>query len=174
MVELHPFIQHYETYTGPAGGSADATCDPVGTIGNPAGAWNAFTGNSGGFQPWKVDLSAYAGKQVEVSITYISDVGRAGPRRVRRRREGDRRRRGRSTPPRSRTVSAAGASRVRPTAARGNGNDWIQTASVGYVDGPGVATKHTVYWGFGLEGVTGADTRATLVKDALAQLGVSG
>ena len=38
MVEVHPFLQHYETYTGPAGGSADATCDPVGTVGNPVGA----------------------------------------------------------------------------------------------------------------------------------------
>ena len=36
-----------------------------------------------------------------------------------------------------------------------------------------MATKQSVYWGFGLEGVTGADTRATLVKDALAQMGVS-
>ena len=34
------------------------------------GAWNAATGNSGGFQDWNVDLSAFAGKQVEVSITY--------------------------------------------------------------------------------------------------------
>jgi len=44
---------------------------------------------------------------------------------------------------------------------------------VGYVDGPGVATDDTIYWGFGLEGVTGADTRATLVKDALTYLGAA-
>jgi hypothetical protein len=58
-----------------------------------------------------------------------------------------------------------------PEGSGGNANDWIASTSVGYVDGPGVATKDTIYWGFGLEGVTGADTRATLVKDALAALG---
>jgi hypothetical protein len=53
----------------------------------------------------------------------------------------------------------------------GNADDWIQSASVGYVDGPGVATKDTLYWGFGLEGVDGAGHRATLLKDALTYLG---
>ena len=74
MIELHPFVGHYETYNGPPGGAADATCDPTGTT----GSWNAATGNSGGFQDWSIDLSAYAGKQVEVSITYISDPGVQG------------------------------------------------------------------------------------------------
>ena len=50
-------------------GGGDEDCTPTGTT----GAWNAATGNSGGFQDWKVDLSAYAGKQVEVSITYVQD-----------------------------------------------------------------------------------------------------
>ena len=40
--------------------------------------WNAATGNSGGFQDWEVDLTAFAGKQVEVSITYAQDFGTAG------------------------------------------------------------------------------------------------
>ena len=43
--------------------------------------------------------------------------------------------------------------------------------AVGYVDGPGVATKDTLYWGFGLEGVTDAAKRAQLIKDAMAYLG---
>jgi hypothetical protein len=55
-----------------------------------------------------------------------------------------------------------------------NSNDWFRTASVGFVDGPGVATDHSLYWGFGLEGVAGAATRAQLVKDAMARFGVSG
>jgi hypothetical protein len=33
-----------------------------------------MTGNSGGWQPIAVDLSAYAGQQVEVSISYVTDV----------------------------------------------------------------------------------------------------
>ena len=32
-------------------------------------------------------------------------------------------------------------------------NDWQRSKSVGYVDGPGVATPTPLYWGFGLEGV---------------------
>jgi hypothetical protein len=35
-----------------------------------------------------------------------------------------------------------------------------------------VATDHSLYWGFGLEGVTGRSTRAQLMKDAMARFGV--
>jgi hypothetical protein len=42
------------------------------------GRWNSFTGNSGGWDQVAFDLSAYAGKQVEVSITYVSDPGTGG------------------------------------------------------------------------------------------------
>ena len=35
--------------------------------------WNAATGRSNGWEQWSIDLAAYAGKQVEVSITYVSD-----------------------------------------------------------------------------------------------------
>ena len=37
------------------------------------GEWNGATGNSGGYQTWDVDLSAYAGQQVEISISYVQD-----------------------------------------------------------------------------------------------------
>ena len=42
-----------------------------------------------------------------------------------------------------------------------------------FIDGPGVSTDHSLYLGFGLEGVTGADNRAQLMKDAMASFGVS-
>jgi Immune inhibitor A peptidase M6 len=42
------------------------------------GRWNSFTGNSGGWDQVAFDLSAYAGKQVEVSIAYVSDPGTGG------------------------------------------------------------------------------------------------
>ena len=35
--------------------------------------WNSFTGNSDGWRQVAFDLSAYAGKQVEISIAYVSD-----------------------------------------------------------------------------------------------------
>ena len=37
------------------------------------GAWNAASGNSAGWQQWSVNLSAYAGTTVELSIAYASD-----------------------------------------------------------------------------------------------------
>ncbi len=166
MVELHPFVTHYETYNGPPGGSADATCDPTGTT----GAWNAATGNSAGFQDWKVDLSAYKGKDVEVSITYITDPATHGL--------------GAFVDDATFSVDAAVADFAgfetgldgwtvpgAPEGSPGNSDDWEQTASVGYVDGPGVRTDRSLYWGFGLEGVTGAAARAQLVHNALAYLG---
>jgi murein tripeptide amidase MpaA len=65
---LHPFLTHYQTKTGPE------SCDPTGTTGQ----WNAATASSGGWVPWSVDLAAYAGKQVEVSITVATDPASLG------------------------------------------------------------------------------------------------
>jgi Peptidase family M1 domain/Peptidase M1 N-terminal domain len=59
---IHPFLTHYQTDNG------DGTCTPTGTT----GVWWAATGASGPEQ-WNLDLAAYAGKQVEVSISYASD-----------------------------------------------------------------------------------------------------
>lgn len=63
---MHPWLRHYLTGGNP--------CTNTGT----SGAWNAFTGNSGGWVPTAFDLSAYAGKQIEVSIAYVSDPGSGG------------------------------------------------------------------------------------------------
>ncbi len=164
----HPFLTHYLTYTAPPAPGESASCEPTGTT----GAWHAATGNSGGQQQWSVDLTAYAGKQVELSITYLSDPGIQGL----------------GVFVDDVKVSADGATLTEtsfedglggwdvpgaPEGSTGNANDWIQTESVGYVEGPGVATADTLYWGFGLEGVTGASTRGTLVKDALRYLGAA-
>jgi murein tripeptide amidase MpaA len=65
--ELHPFLEHYQTLNG------DGTCSPQGTTGN--GTWNAASGSSGGWEQWSIDLDAYAGKTVEISVAYISDWG---------------------------------------------------------------------------------------------------
>jgi hypothetical protein len=75
---LHPFLDHYQTQ------DSQTTCSPSGTT----GAWWASSGNSGGWQEWKVDLGAFAGQQVEISISYASDWADAGARRVRRRHHG--------------------------------------------------------------------------------------
>ncbi|KRE29605.1 M1 family aminopeptidase [Agromyces sp. Soil535] len=59
---LHPFLRHYQSQG--AGG-----CVPAGTTGE----WWAASGASSGYEQWAVDLSAYAGTDVEVSISYASD-----------------------------------------------------------------------------------------------------
>ena len=64
--ELHPQLDHYQTLDEAAG-----TCSPTGTT----GTWNASSGNSAGWQEWSVDLGAWQGGSVEVSITYASDWG---------------------------------------------------------------------------------------------------
>jgi hypothetical protein len=66
-IGLHPFLAHYQTDNG------DGTCSPTGTTATP-GTWSAATGSSDGqVESWKVDLSAYAGKSVELAIAYVSD-----------------------------------------------------------------------------------------------------
>ena len=59
---LHPFLRHYQAQAG--GG-----CVPAGSTGE----WWAASGASNGYEQWAVDLSAYAGSDVEVSISYASD-----------------------------------------------------------------------------------------------------
>jgi hypothetical protein len=66
LLDEHPFLLHYLTPGDP--------CTNRGTT----GAWNAMTGSSDGWQDTAFDLSAYAGKQVEVSISYVTDPATGG------------------------------------------------------------------------------------------------
>ena len=61
---LHPILTNYQTDNG------DGTCSSTGSSG---GTWSAASGASDGFEQWTVDLTPYAGTQVEVSISYASD-----------------------------------------------------------------------------------------------------
>jgi len=65
---LHPFLAHYQTPT-------DEGCSPEGTTGD----WHAASGPSGGYEQWTVDLSRYAGQQIEISLTYAGDDSVALP-----------------------------------------------------------------------------------------------
>ena len=61
--ELHPFLTHYQTSDG-AGG-----CTAAGS----SGVWWAVSGASDGWEQWSADLANFAGSNVEVSISYVSD-----------------------------------------------------------------------------------------------------
>ena len=63
LAELHPFLEHYQTCED------DGTCTPNGTT----GAWNAAPGHATAYEQWRVDLGAWAGKNVEIAISYASD-----------------------------------------------------------------------------------------------------
>ncbi|MFE5407831.1 M14 family zinc carboxypeptidase [Microbacterium sp. NPDC056569] len=61
LLEEHPWLTHYLTLGNPCASTGDT------------GAWNSFTGNSGGWIPVSFDLSAYAGQDVEIVISYVTD-----------------------------------------------------------------------------------------------------
>jgi len=61
--DVHPFLLNYLTPT------EDGDCTPTGAT----GAWNGASGVSNGYEQWSIDLSAYAGKTVEVSLSYEND-----------------------------------------------------------------------------------------------------
>lgn len=66
---VHPFIGHYQSDNG------DDTCAPSGSTGQ---WWGASGSTNGSYEQWALDLSAYAGTDVEVSISYASDTSVQG------------------------------------------------------------------------------------------------
>ncbi|WP_428966711.1 M14 family metallopeptidase [Micromonospora fluostatini] len=152
--ELHPFLAHYQ----------GADCSPTGTT----GAWHAATGASGGWQEFSVDLSAYAGKQVEIAITYVSDWATQGlgvfldDARV----IVD----GTVVSETSFEDADLGGWTVSgpPAGSAPGANDWTRSQQA-FEEGAVVVTEDTVYLGFGLEGLAPA-ARDDLVARSLAHL----
>ncbi|GAB3141700.1 M14 family metallopeptidase [Micromonospora sonneratiae] len=150
---LHPFLAHY----------VGADCSPTGTT----GSWHAATGPSGGWQEWSVDLSGYAGKQVEVSITYVSDWSTQGlglflddVRVV----VG-----GATVAETSFEADLGGWTVTGPPAGSAPGaNDWSRSQQA-FEEGAAVLTPDTVYLGFGLEGLAPA-ARDDLVARSMRHL----
>ena len=154
--ELHPFLARYQTWDGVA------MCTPTGTT----GTWNAFSGASGGWQQWRVDLSAYAGKQVELSIAYVSDWSTQGLGTFVDDIEV-------STGEGSTSFETGMDGWTAPGAPLGsspNPNDWIRTTAAGFPEGAAITTEDTTYFGFGFEGIQGADSRNAVMDRAMDYL----
>jgi hypothetical protein len=148
---LHPFVAHYQA----------ADCTPTGTT----GTWNAATGSSNGWQEWDVDLSAYAGKKVELSISYLSDWGTQGLGVF----LDDVRIEGGAGAQTGFESDLGGWTVAGPPAGSGpNSNDWARSQQA-FDEGAVVTTKDTVYLGFGLEGLAPA-ARDDLVRRAMKHL----
>jgi hypothetical protein len=151
--QLHPFLAHY----------MDASCASTGTTGE----WNAATGASSGWTEWSVDLSGYAGSQVEVSISYASDWATQNT--------------GVFLDDVSVLVDGAPVSETgfeddlgdwtvsgSPDGSVPNTNDWIRT-QLGFEEGAVTTTEDTVYVGFGLEGLAPVE-RNGFVERAMGYL----
>ncbi|MFK4067791.1 M14 family zinc carboxypeptidase [Streptomyces sp. NPDC029674] len=157
FVNGHPFLRHYLTV------GAD-TCTASGT----SGSWNSFTGSSGGWKPVAFDLSAYAGKKVEVSLSAVTDPSSGG--------------RGLFADNAQLVVggtatetegfeTSLGSWSVAPAPA-GSPNitgDWARTGEL-YRSFAAVTARDSVLLGFGFEHVPGKAERAALMGASLAHL----
>ena len=162
-LDLHPFVAHYVTRTGTGSAADPYVC----TSGGTTGVWNAASGQSAGYEPWRVDLSGFPNQQVEVSITLISDwsVGEIPGILL----DDVTVRRGATVETES-FESGLGAWSV-PGAPAGsfNGNDWVRTQRA-YEEGAVAKTADSLYFGFGFEGVAGAANRADLMRRSMGYL----
>jgi hypothetical protein len=161
---LHPFLTHYQTF------NADGTCSSTGS----SGEWNAANGSSSGWQQMQFDLSAFPNQQVEISITVLSDWGfqqfpgvfiddvetSTG--------EGNTSFEDDADPTDGWTVTGAPQDDAGIEGA--NVNDWVRRGGLGIDEGAAVATPDTLYLGFGLEGITGADNRNQVMDHAIDYL----
>jgi hypothetical protein len=152
--ELHPWLERYQ-------GEDCSGSDPV-----TGGEWHAASGRSDGWEAWEIDLSDYAGAEVEVAISYASDWAVQGlgifidQVQV-------------STEAGVESFeSGLGAWHVPgpPAGSAANATDWRRTTSVGFEEGAATATDDTLYLGFGLEGIRDAPTRAEVLGRSLAYL----
>ena len=150
--ELHPSLERYQ----------GADCSGTGTTGE----WHASSGRSAGWEEWTIDLSEYAGSEVEVSISYASDWAVQGlgafVDHVEVSTEAD----VESFEAGLGVWSVPGP----PEGSAANPNDWFRTESVGLEEGAVISTDRSLFFGFGLEGVTGADSRAAVMDKSLDYL----
>jgi Zinc carboxypeptidase len=162
---LHPFLTHYQTFN-----PADGTCSPTGSTGQ----WHAANGSSSGWQQWEIDLAPFAGDQIEISITALSDWGlqqfpgvfiddievSTGEGTTSFEDDGD--------PMDGWTIPGA------PQDDQGiegpNRNDWVGRGGLGIKEGAAVATPRTIYLGQGFEGISDASTRNQIMDRALGHL----
>ncbi|MFE0406837.1 M14 family zinc carboxypeptidase [Streptomyces nigra] len=153
----HPWLAHYLTQS-PQGCSATGS----------SGSWSALTGASAGWRQVEFDLSAYAGKSVEVSLSYVSDPGFGG--------------RGVLADQASLVVggtavetegfeTSLGAWSVTgpPPGSPAVLKDWARTGTLFQTFGA-VTTRDTVLLGFGLEHLPSAADRTALIRKAFSSL----
>ncbi|GGO81447.1 zinc carboxypeptidase [Wenjunlia tyrosinilytica] len=157
----HPFLKHYLTLTGTG-------CEAQGTTGK----WNRFTGTSDGWQEVTFDLSAYAGKKVDLDLSYITDPGTGGHGVFADNTRlviggADKDIEGFETSLGPWTVPGA------PDGSQPNAVDWVRSREL-FHSSAAVTTGDSVLFGFGLEHVSTRTERARLLGGALKYLAKKG
>jgi hypothetical protein len=154
---LHPHLDHYQTFDD----STDPdTCTPTGTT----GVWHAASGNSGGWQQWRINLNAYAGQTVEISIAYVSDwaVQNLGVFLDD------------VTLPDGTTTSfetdLASWTPTQPPDSGPNANTWVRTDASGFPVGASISTPDSLLFGFGFEGIATQGKRNAVMGRILQHL----
>ncbi|KUF13836.1 M14 family metallopeptidase [Streptomyces silvensis] len=157
FINAHPFLRHYLTRTA-------TSCAASGT----SGAWNSFTGSSGGWKQASFDLSAYAGKKVEVSLSSVTDPSDGGRGLFADNAQlvvG-----GTATETEGFETSLGSWAVAPPPAGSPNiTGDWVRTGEL-YKPYAAVTARDSVLLGFGFEHVAGNAERAALMGAALTHL----
>jgi murein tripeptide amidase MpaA len=152
--ELHPWLERYQ-------GADCSGANPA-----PGGEWHAASGDSHGWQEWEVDLSDYAGGQVEIRISYASDWATQGLGVF----IDD------ITLPDGSSTSFEGgetggwAVTGPPPGSAPNANNFVFTTAAGFPEGAAITTEGSLLLGFGFEAITGADERADVMGRAMDYL----
>lgn len=149
--DIHPFLAHY----------MDVGCNPTGTTGE----WHAFTDSSGGWQQVEMDLSAFAGKTVEIYISYatdysvqnlgvfVDDVELSGY-------------------PLEDFESGMGQWAVSsPPPGSDAFNNWVRITAADFPEGPAIRTDNSLYLGFGFEAIDTATNRNELMGRVMTYFG---
>ncbi|HEX6956158.1 MAG TPA: M14 family zinc carboxypeptidase [Agromyces sp.] len=158
LLEMHPWLEHYLT-----GGTP---CTPAGTSGD----WNTIADSTDGWIPVSYDLSAYAGGEVEVVVSYVTDPSSGGLGVVL-----DDTKLVTGTD----TVTDAEGFEVdfgewkvigEPDGSPGNESDWERGQGLADLVSA-VTTEDTILLGFGLEQLATDEERAEVVGRILAHFG---
>lgn len=156
--QLHPQIERYQTL------NPDGTCSPTGTTGE----WHAVAGSGNGWETWDLDLSAFAGSEVELVISYVTDWGTLGT--------------GVFVDDTSVIVDGATVRQTSfetdlggweilgpPEGSSGGTEGWVRSEAV-VVTWAAITTPDTVLHGFGFEGITTEAERNEVMARTLDHL----
>jgi len=156
LLELHPSLGRYLTGGNP--------CLNTGT----SGAWNAVTGSSD-WMPVSYDLSAYAGSQVELVVSYVTDPSSGGLGVI---MDDTKLTTTSGTSQAEGFEQSLGAWQVlgAPADSPENFSDWERSDGLAELASV-VATDATLLFGFGLEQLATAQQRAEVAGRILAHFG---